>query len=151
MNKKIILVILLIFACVSSAYLLISIPSTTPMHITSQEHLDEVIQQGLHEQGIANEHFRVYTAIQDSLFTRKVYQIDTPPSFSKTTLHYELHKLLNEYGAQIPGKVQFPEQDLHLYVKVNGTIFRTLRVRTNPDLITAPDSTLNNPSNLLEL
>ena len=151
MNKKIILVILLIFACVSSAYLLISIPSTTPMHITSQEHLDEVIQQGLHEQGIANEHIRVYTAIQDSLFTRKVYQIDTPPSFSKTTLHYELHKLLHEYGVQLPGKVQFPEQDLHLYVKVNGTIFRTLRVRTNPDLITAPDSTLNNPSNLLEL
>ena len=151
MNKKIILVILLIFACVSSAYLLISIPSTTPMHITSQEHLDEVIQQGLHEQGIANEHFRVYTAIQDSLFTRKVYQIDTPPSFSKTTLHYELHKLLHEYGVQLPGKVQFPEQDLHLYVKVNGTIFRTLRVRTNPDLITAPDSTLKNPSNLLEL
>ena len=151
MNKKIILVILLIFACVSSAYLLISIPSTTPMHITSQEHLDEVIQQGLHEQGIANEHFRVYTAIQDSLFTRKVYQIDTPPSFSKTTLHYELHKLLHEYGVQLPGKVQFPEQDLHLYVKVNGTIFRTLRVRTNPDLITVPDSTLNNPSNLLEL
>ncbi len=121
------------------------------MRITSQEHLDEVIQQGLHEQGIANEHFRVYTAIQDSLFTRKVYQIDTPPSFSKTTLHYELHKLLHEYGVQLPGKVQFPEQDLHLYVKVNGTIFRTLRVRTNPDLITAPDSTLNNPSNLLEL
>ena len=151
MNKKIILVILLIFACVSSAYLLISIPSTTPMRITSQEHLDEVIQQGLHEQGIANEHIRVYTAIQDSLFTRKVYQIDTPPSFSKTTLHYELHKLLHEYGVQLPGKVQFPEQDLHLYVKVNGTIFRTLRVRTNPDLITAPDSTLNNPSNLLEL
>ena len=151
MNKKIILVILLIFACVSSAYLLISIPSTTPMHITSQEHLDEVIQQGLHEQGIANEHIRVYTAIQDSLFTRKVYQIDTPPSFSKTTLHYELHKLLNEYGAQIPGKVQFPEQDLHLYVKVNGTIFRTLRVRTNPDLITAPDSTLNKPYNSSEL
>ena len=89
MNKKIILVILLIFACVSSAYLLISIPSTTPMRITSQEHLDEVIQQGLHEQGIANEHIRVYTAIQDSLFTRKVYQIDTPPSFSKTTLHYD--------------------------------------------------------------
>ena len=151
MNKKIILVILLIFACVSSTYLLISIPSTTPMHITSQEHLDEVIQQGLHEQGIANEHFRVYTAIQDSLFTRKVYQIDTPPSFSKTTLHYELHKLLHEYGVQLPGKVQFPEQDLHLYVKVNGTIFRTLRVRTNPDLITAPDSTLNNPSNSSEL
>ena len=151
MIKKIILVILLIFACVSSAYLLISIPSTTPMHITSQEHLDEVIQQGLHEQGIANEHFRVYTAIQDSLFTRKVYQIDTPPSFSKTTLHYELHKLLHEYGVQLPGKVQFPEQDLHLYVKVNGTIFRTLRVRTNPDLITAPDSTLNKPYNSSEL
>ena len=151
MNKKIILVILLIFACVSSAYLLISIPSTTPMHITSQEHLDEVIQQGLHEQGIADEHFRVYTAIQDSLFTRKVYQIDTPPSFSKTTLHYELHKLLHEYGVQLPGKVQFPEQDLHLYVKVNGTIFRTLRVRTNPDLITAPDSTLNKPYNSSEL
>ena len=132
MNKKIILVILLIFACVSSAYLLISIPSTTPMRITSQEHLDEVIQQGLHEQGIANEHFRVYTAIQDSLFTRKVYQIDTPPSFSKTTLHYELHKLLNEYGAQIPGKVQFPEQDLHLYVKVNGTIFRTIESPDKP-------------------
>jgi len=151
MNKKVILVILLIFACVSSAYLLISIPSTTPMRITSQEHLDEVIQQGLHEQGIANEHIRVYTAMQDSLFTRKVYQIDTPPSFSKTTLHYELHKLLNEYDAQIPGKVQFPEQDLHLYVKVNGTIFRTLRVRTNPDLITAPDSTLNKPYNSSEL
>mgnify|MGYP003340459554 CR=1 FL=1 len=151
MNKKIILVTLLIFACVSSAYLLISIPSTTPMRITSQEQLDEVIQQGLHEQGIANEHFRVYTAIQDSLFTRKVYQIDTPPSFSKTTLHYELHKLLHEYGVQLPGKVQFPEQDLHLYVKVNGTIFRTLRVRTNPDLITAPDSTLNKPYNSSEL
>ena len=151
MNKKIILVILLIFACVSSAYLLISIPSTTPMHITSQEHLDEVIQQGLHEQGIANDHFRVYTAIQDSLFTRKVYQIDTPPSFSKTTLHYELHKLLNEYGVQLPGKVQVPEQDLHLYVKVTGTIFRTLRVRTNPDLITDTDSTHNNPSNSSEL
>ena len=151
MNKKIILVTLLIFACVSSAYLLISIPSTTPMRITSQEQLDEVIQQGLHEQGIANEHFRVYTAIQDSLFTRKVYQIDTPPSFSKTTLHYELHKLLHEYGVQLPGKVQFPEQDLHLYVKVNGTIFRTLRVRTNPDLITDPVSTHNNPSNSSEL
>ena len=151
MNKKVILVILLIFACISSAYLLISIPNTTPMRITSQEHLDEVIQQGLQEQGITNEHFRVYTAIQDSLFTRKVYQIDTPPSFSKTTLHYELHKLLHEYGIQIPGKVQFPEQDLHLYVRVNGTIFRTLRIRTNPDLITAPDSTNNNLNKSSEL
>ena len=147
MIKKIILVRLLSVACVSSAYLLISIPSTTPMRITSQEQLDEVIQQGLHEQGIANEHFRVYTAIQDSLFTRKVYQIDTPPSLSKTTLHYELHKLLYEYGVQLPGKVQFPEQDLHLYVRVNGTIFRTIRVRTNPELLSTPDSTQNHLPN----
>ena len=143
MNKKIILVVLLIFACVSSAYLLLSIPTTTPMRISSQEHLDEIIQQGLREQGIANEHYRVYTAVQDSFFTRKVYQIDTPPGFSKTSLHYELHKLLYEYGVELPGKVQFPEQDLHLYVRVNGTIFRTIRVRTNPELLSTPDSTQN--------
>ena len=151
MNKKIILVLLLIFACVSSAYLLISIPTTTPMRISSQEHLDEVIQQGLREQGIADEHYRVYTAVQDSLFTRKVYQIDTPPGFSKTTLHYELHKLLHEYGVQLPGKVQFPEQDLRLYVRVNGTIFRTLRVRTNPELLSTPDSTQTHLSSSSEL
>ena len=117
------------------------------MRISSQEHLDEVIQQGLREQGIADEHYRVYTAVQDSFFTRKVYQIDTPPGFSKTTLHYELHKLLHEYGVQLPGKVQFPEQDLRLYVRVNGTIFRTLRVRTNPELLSTPDSTQNHLSN----
>ena len=99
MNKKVILVILLIFACVSSAYLLISIPNTTPMRITSQEHLDEVIQQGLHEQGIANEHFRVYTAIQDSLFTRKVYQIDTPPSFSKTIILPQYNSLVAQISS----------------------------------------------------
>ena len=150
MNKKIILVILLIFACVSSAYLLLSIPTTTPMSISSQEHLDEIIQQGLRKQGIANEHYRVYTAVQDSFFTRKVYQIDTPPGFSKTSLHYELHKLLYEYGVQLPGKVQFPEQDLHLYVRVNGTIFRTIRVRTNPDF-NSSRLYLNNPSNSSEL
>ncbi len=147
MNKKIILVVLLIFACVSSAYLLLSIPTTTPMRISSQEHLDEIIQQGLREQGIANEHYRVYSAVQDSFFTRKVYQIDTPPGFSKTSLHYELHKLLYEYGVQLPGKVQFPEQDLHLYVRVNGTIFRTIRVRTNPELLSTPDSTQNHLPN----
>ncbi|MBK97459.1 MAG: hypothetical protein CL672_01545 [Balneola sp.] len=143
MNKKIILVILLTFACATSTYLLISIPISTSMRITSQKHLDEVIQKGLQKQGIANDHYRVYTAVKDSLFIRKVYQIDTPAGFSKTTLHYELHKLLTEYGIQLPGKVLFPEQDIHLYVTSNGTIYRTLRVRTSPDITSSSDSTRN--------
>ena len=87
MNKKVVLVLLLTLACLSTAYLLISTPTTTPMRITSQEQLDELIQQGLQEQGVSKNHYRVYTAVQDSLFTRNVYQIDTPPGFSKTTLH----------------------------------------------------------------
>ena len=151
MNKKVVLVLLLTFACLSTAYLLISTPATTPMRITSQEHLDELIHQGLQEQGIANNHYRVYTAVQDSLFTRKVYQIDTPPGFSKTTLHYELHRLLVNYGVQLPGKVLFPEQDVHLYVTANGTVHRTLRVRTNPDLILSPDSTRTNQPSSTDL
>tara|TARA_B100000575_G_C23143494_1_gene666497 strand:+ start:13896 stop:14261 length:366 start_codon:yes stop_codon:yes gene_type:complete len=121
------------------------------MRITSQEHLDELIQQGLQEQGITNEHYRVYTAVRDSLFTRKVYQIDTPPGFSKTTLHYELHRLLTNYGVQLPGKVLFPEQDIHLYVTANGTIHRTLRVRTSPDLTSSSDSTRNSLPDSTEL
>ena len=117
------------------------------MRISSQEHLDEIIQQGLREQGIANEHYRVYTAVQDSFSLVKYIKLTPLLAFQRLTLHYELHKLLYEYGVQLPGKVQFPEQDLHLYVRVNGTIFRTIRVRTNPELLSTPDSTQNHLPN----
>jgi hypothetical protein len=90
MNKKVVLVLLLTFACLSTAYLLISTPATTPMRITSQEHLDELIQQGLQEQGIANNHYRVYTAVQDSFLPVKCIKLTPLQDFQRQpcTMNY---------------------------------------------------------------
>ncbi len=141
MNKKLSIVILLLLACAISAYLLISVPKTPTLGFLSQEHLDELIVETLQEEFIPKNQYRVFTAVQDSLFVRKVYRVTTAPGYSKTSFHYALHRKLEPYGVETPARVLFPQKDLHLYVMANQTIHRTIRLVTDPALILEPDTT----------
>ena len=141
MNKKLSIVILLFMACLISAYLLVSVPKTPTLGILSQEHLDQLIVETLSEQSIPTNQYRVFTAVQDSLFTRKIYRVSTAPSYSKTSFHYALHRKLEPYGVETPARVLFPQKDLHLYVMANETIHRTIRLLTDPSLVIPADTT----------
>ena len=62
---------------------------------------------------------------------RSVYEIKVPPFFSKTSFHLALNHQLQIYNIESPAKVLFPEENMHIHLIYNGTIFRTIRLTTN--------------------
>lgn len=71
----------------------------------------------------------------DSLNRRKVYRVRVPAGFSKTQLHHEIHQTFFEYNVDAPAKVVFPEKDFHIQLLKNNTVFTTIKLQTDPDLV----------------
>ncbi|MBO6523832.1 MAG: hypothetical protein JJ971_08410 [Balneolaceae bacterium] len=133
-SKKIISVLLL-FACILSGIILAYTPSFVPNKITTGAELDSLIQLSLDEANLFNEHIRVYNIEMDSSFSRKVYRVRVPSTFSKTSFHLDLHERLYPMGFTSPTRVVFPERDMNIYVEHEGTIFRTIRMITDNSIL----------------
>ena len=98
------------------------------------QQLDSLIQLHMQEARILPEQFRVRSVRIDTIFTRKEYRIEVPSRFSKTLFHLNLDKSLDRFEMDTPAKVHFPSRDMDIYVYSNGTVLRSIRLTTEPEL-----------------
>ncbi len=125
-----VLTILLLFACLLSAVILAYTPPYVPNKVNTEVELDSLIQLSFDEADLLRGQIRTFNVEIDSSFSRKVYRVEVPPSFSKTSFHLQLHQRLFPLGLNTPSKVIFPEEDMNIYVESKGTVFRTIRLIT---------------------
>lgn len=134
-GKKIISALLLT-ACILSGIIFAFSPPYVPNKITTEVELDSLILLSLDDANIPSSQIRSSNVQIDTTFTRKIYRVKVPPSFSKTSFHIELHKLFFPIGLTTPSRIVFPEKDMNIYVVNKGTVFRSIRLITDQSLIT---------------
>jgi len=132
MNKgKKLLTGLLLGACFLTGIILVITPvwksNTIPDIKSLNEHIDFAIEQA----GIKVSKFRKSEIEIDSTFSRSVFRIEVPPSFSKTTFHLALHHELSAFEIDCPAKLTFPEENMDIHILYNETVFRTIRLVTS--------------------
>lgn len=110
-------------------------PGGEKKRLTSLTQADSLIQDKLSDFNINDEQVRISSNQIDSNFTRKVYHIDLPYQISKTQFHAELNRTFHEYAVEAPAKVTFPEQNVNIHLLKDGTVFRTLSLQTDPELV----------------
>jgi len=118
--------------------LLLSIVATIFLHVHLDlpEHEQELTSPGQIDQSVARviEQYSLEQVVEreetkvDSLFSRMMYKIEVPESFSKTSFHIDLQKQLNGYDIVIFGEADFPSGDLWLYVTYRRDLYRTIHL-----------------------
>ncbi len=136
-NKKQLTTLLLVLSCLSSGIILATVPAQQTNSVVMNSGLDSLIVTELKLHDIPESQYRRYDIEVDSTFSRTVYRVQVPPSFSKTTFHFKLHKKLYPHDLTSPAKVIFPERNMNIYIMDRGTIRSTIR------LITTDPSDLN--------
>lgn len=118
-----------------STFLLIysSVPSVK--YLNSFQEADSLLLNNFRTFNIAERQVRERVISLDSIYNRKEYRVNVPPGFSKTQLHYEIHHTFREYNVETPAKVVFPEKDLTIYLVLDNTVFYTIRLQTDPELV----------------
>lgn len=104
-----------------------------PARLQSASLLDDLIRDTLENYHVPVHRIRTQTIAIDSLNSRRVYTIAVPPEFSKTEWHYELDKAVRPYKIETPGRVHFPQKDLHIHLLYNRNIVRTVRLQTRSE------------------
>ncbi len=132
-GKKIV-TLLLVLSCVVSGFILAASPSYKIYTIENNQQLDSLISFHLQYSRIMPQQMRVSNIIIDTTFARKEYRVEVPSRFSKTLFHAALDKDLYRYDITAPAKVHFPSRDMDIYIYHTGTVLRTIRLTTNPDL-----------------
>ena len=134
LNAKSILTILLLLSCLVTATILATVPSHTPSKIGLNNGLDSLINNHFEDHFIPKEDIRRFSIEVDTAFTRSVYRVNVPPSFSKTMFHFDLHRTLLNYDITTPARVLFPEQDMNIYIVDKGTVRSTIRLLTTKQI-----------------
>jgi len=125
-KKKKFLVWLLFLSCIAAFIFFLNTETPTKKYLRSVTQLDSLITLTIEQHQLTNNHVSVRTVEIDSLFSRMIYQIETPESFSKTSFHYALHQNLWPFEAITVAQVQFPEQNLRIHILVNDQVHRSL-------------------------
>ncbi len=133
--KKKILIGLLLLLCTVSGVLLIFLETPVNNRITKTAELDELIFSELEQFNIIREQVRTRVIEIDSSFSRKSYAVILHPSYSKTQIHHKIHTRLYEYQIDTPARVNRPEDEMTIFVMANGTVFRTIDLITDYDLL----------------
>ncbi len=133
-NGKKLVTVLLVLSCVISGIILAASPDYKNYQIENTRELDSLLNVHIRDAQIKPEHIRVSSIKIDTIFTRKAYRIEVPSRFSKTLFHVDLHKDLFKYDMEAPAKVHFPSHDMDIYIYDQGTVLRTIRLTTNPEL-----------------
>ena len=129
-NKKVITTILLLLSCLSSVLILSFTPPYKDHTLELNGGLDSLIVREFQMNQIPENRYRRYDIDVDSVFSRTVYRVQVPPSFSKTMFHYNLHNQLLSYELSVPAKVILPGNDMNIYILERGTTRSTIRLLT---------------------
>ncbi len=132
-KSKIILTALLAVACLLSGILLITTPTASKVIISDLEDFDERLHIAIEEAGLQVSEFRKSQLEIDSDFTRDIYRIEVPASYSKTSFHLALHHQLQPFNIESPAKFTFPEENMDIHILFNDTVFRTIRLITSKE------------------
>lgn len=126
-KKRLLLAIILLGSAVLG-YLHIKIQPITPeKDLRSVSEIDTAIETVLRRHLLADQTEK--TVIHaDSLLERAFYRVEVPASFSKTTFHMDLQRLLAPFQVTIFGEVTFPSEDMRLEITYNRTLFRTIEL-----------------------
>ena len=130
-NSKLLLIGLLLIACLLSSILVLTVPISSTNSFTELANLHNIIDIAIDQAGLPVTEFYKSTLKIDSTFSRSVYLIQVPSSFSKTSFHHALNHQLQIYNIECLAKVFFPEKNMHIHLMYNGTIFRTIRLITD--------------------
>ncbi|MCP9292346.1 MULTISPECIES: hypothetical protein [Gracilimonas] len=133
-NGKKLVTVLLVLSCIVSGIILAASPDYKNYQIENARELDSLLNVHIQDAQIKAEQIRVSSIRIDTIFTRKEYRIEVPSRFSKTLFHVDLHKDLFKYDMQAPAKVHFPSHDMDIYIYDQGTVLRSIRLTTNPEL-----------------
>lgn len=133
-NKKYLIVLLLLGACTTSIFLLLSASDSATKRLHSIAQADSLIRGDLNTFNISDRQVRDRSIQINATDTRKIYEVRVPPGFSKTHLHQEIHQTFYEYGIFVPAKVTFPEKNLNIQLLSNNTVFATIKLETDTDL-----------------
>jgi len=133
-NGKKIITGLLVLSCAVSGVILSASSPYKNYQLENGAQLDSLIQIHLQDAQVLRSQYRVRSVNIDTIFTRKEYRIEVPTRFSKTLFHLELHKSLSRFSMEAPAKVNFPSRDMDIYVYNNGTVLRSIRLTTEPEL-----------------
>lgn len=125
--KKKIILFLLIVASLASALLLINHQPRQDHKLTSLAQADSIILATLNEFNVYEDQVSIQTVKADTGFYRTVYNIKVPRNFAASHWHYTIHKKLDDYQIQTPGRVNLKEKKLNIHLLLHDTIFRTLR------------------------
>ncbi len=119
-----------------SGVIFVATPAYTPKHLDLSTGVDSLLQAEFELHLIPKKSIRKYTIPVDSTFTRNVYRVAVPPSFSKTLFHYKLHQKLRKYDIDTPSRVIFPERDMNIYIYDDQNIRSTIRlITTEPKIV----------------
>lgn len=133
-QQKQYIVILLLLSSVLAALLLWNSEPVDPVKLTSPVQLDSMIVRTLNEFNIPETQIRTESVQIDSIFSRNIYTVFVSPLFSKTTLHFELKQHVWPYDVRTIASVEFPERHMNLHLLYENTIYRSLQIRTDPDI-----------------
>lgn len=129
-QKKKYLVGLLFLSCVAAFIFFLNTEVPAKKYLSSVSQIDSLITLTLEQHRISSNHVRIRTIEIDSLFSRRIYQIETPANFSKTSFHYSLHQNIWPYDAVTVAQVQFPERNVRIHVLVNNKVHRSLFIQS---------------------
>ncbi|SHE92789.1 hypothetical protein SAMN05443144_104125 [Fodinibius roseus] len=134
-KKKRVIVLLLLISCMVSGFMLFNISDRPPAKLQSFAQADSLIAYELRSFSISDQQISRSSMEVDSTFSRKIYHIDLPAGFSKTQLHAELNRRFHALGVSTPARVSFSDQQMRIHLEYKGTVFRTVALHTDPDLV----------------
>ncbi|MDZ7690140.1 MAG: hypothetical protein U5K69_03115 [Balneolaceae bacterium] len=139
LTKKRVIALLLLVSCITSILILVYTFDADKRQLQSFGKADSLIVNTLQEFNIDREQMQVSEHRVDSNLVRKTYTIHVPPRFSKTLLHAELNRIFHPFSVKAPARILLPEQRMDIHLLYDGTVFRTLSLRTDEDLILERD------------
>lgn len=125
---------MLAVSCFLAGALHIQIEPDRIKMLKSTAQLDSLILQTTFDFRIPMEQVQIQSVRHDSLFQRKIYTLNVPRGFSKTTFHHHLNARLHPLDVDIFGEVQFPERDLTLAIVYKNTLHRSIQIRSDEEL-----------------
>lgn len=133
--KKRIIALLLFVSCIITGLLLIYSSPASLQQLHSFAQADTLIMNNITKFNIGDDQIRLSNIRIDTNFTRKFYRVNTPPGFSKTLLHAELNRAFHPLSVATPAKISLPEEDMLIQLIYRGTVFRSISIQTDPDLV----------------
>lgn len=134
-RKKQVIAGVLFLSSVLLVFLLLSTQRNERPSLRDIAEIDTLIYRELAAFNISQDQIQSRTRRVDSAFSRVEHVVSVPPRISKTFIHSEIHQQVEEFGINDPAIVEFPQKDLRIHFLKQGTIVRSVTLRTDTSLV----------------